>query len=98
MNNLEKLMSLCKCSIYINNYRDAYETVEKEISRIETDIEESLEERIKKGMLETNNIIDIKCYPFTPISSITLYHYDINMAIDEMIDAINEWKEERGTL
>lgn len=97
MNNLHKLLSLCKCgiSIDINSYRDAYESVQDGINTIEREIKEPLELNIVQGMKETQNIIEIHCYPFTPISSITIYHYDIDMAIEQMIDAIIEWQKER---
>lgn len=97
MNNLHKLLSLCKCgiSIDINSYRDAYESVSDWIANTEIQLEEPIEIDIKNGMKKTQNIIEINCYPFTPISSITIYHYDIDMAIDQMIDAIIEWQKER---
>ena len=98
MNNLEKLLSLCKCgvSIDVNSYRDAYESVSDWITNTEIQLEEPIEIDIKNGMNETQNIIEIHCYPFTPISSITIYHYDIDIAIEQMIDAITEWKKERN--
>ena len=97
MNNLQKLLSLCKCgvSIYVNSHRDAYESVSDWINSTEIQLEEPIEIDIKNGMNETQNVIEINCYPFTPISSITIYHYDIDIAIEQMIDAIIEWQKER---
>lgn len=97
MSKLQELLSLCKCgiSIDINSYRNSYESIQDTIKTIETRIEEPLEPEIFSGMIETQNVIEIDCYPFTPISSITIYHYDIDLAIEEMINAINEWKQER---
>ena len=97
MNKLQELLTLCKCgvSININDYRNAYESVENAINTIETIIEEPLEPETISGMIETKNVIEIHCYPFTPISSITVYHYNIELAIEEMINAINEWQKER---
>lgn len=97
MNKLQELLSLCKCgvSIYVNGYRNAYESVENGIKTIETKIEEPLELETISGMIETQNIIEIDCYPFTPISSITVYHYDIDLAIEESYNAIIEWQKER---
>lgn len=97
MNKLQELLTLCKCgvSININDYRNAYESVENAINTIETIIEEPLEPETISGMIETQNVIEIHCYPFTPISSITVYHYNIELAIEEMINAINEWQKER---
>jgi hypothetical protein len=97
MNNLKKLLSLCKCSVSIdvNLYRDYYESVSDWINSTEIHLEEPIEIAIKNGMNVTQNVIEINCYPFTPISSITIYHYDIDMAIEQMIDAITEWQKER---
>ena len=95
-NKLQELLSLCKCgvSIYSNTYKNAYQSLIDGIADIERNIEESLPIDIKKGMIETENIINVDCYPFTPISSLSIYHYDVNAAIEEAIESIIEWQKE----
>lgn len=97
MNNLQELLSLCKCgvTIYVNDYKNAYEPISYAIERTEKELEDTLEIDIKNGMIESDNFIVIDCYPFTPISSLTVYHYDIDLAIEQSIKSIKEWQEER---
>ena len=93
MNNLQELLSLCKygIQIYVNSYKNAYQSVYEGIDIID----EKLPIKIKNAMIKTENIINIDCYPFTPISSLSVYHYDINDAIEEAIKEIKEWQKER---
>lgn len=97
MNKLQELISLCKyeVQIYVNRYKYSYQTILQGIEDVERDAEEPLTSDIKKGMIETENIVNIDCYPFTPISSLSIYHYDINAAIDEAIESVIEWQKER---
>lgn len=47
-----------------------------------------LEDSIRKTMIDTDTIIDLQFYPDTPIGSYSVYHYDIDMAIDEALECL----------
>lgn len=89
---LKELLSLCKCSvsIVVNNHRDYYQTVEQymndnsfnEIAWNET------EKEIRNKIIETDNLIEIQFYPITPVGFYSVYHYDINEAINEALNIL----------
>ena len=86
MDKLKELLSRCKCGVYVsvNEHRDMYESVEDHLSH--RDIED-VESDVFKKMIETNTIIHIQYYPDTPIGFYSVYHYDLNMALDEALDS-----------
>ncbi len=44
-----------------------------------------IEPEVRKAMIDKNIIIDLKFYPDTPIGSYSIYHYDLDMALDEAL-------------
>jgi hypothetical protein len=97
MSNLSKLTALCKCSVYIsvNDNRSFYENIEENllsISEHETiDAfleEEGIDKDIYKKIIELNNLVQIQAYDKNPVGSFTVYHYDLDLAIEEMINII----------
>lgn len=91
MNKLNELITLCKCGIYIriNAHKDSYQTIDNYFnspSRIED--KEDIETTVYDIMLKTNTIVEVQCYPDTPVGSYIIYHYDIDIAIDNMIATI----------
>lgn len=88
MDKINKIFSLCKNSVSIvcNTHKDYYESIEKYL----TDNEdwESVEDSIRDEMIKRDTMIYIQAYNKTPIGSYTVYHYDINAAIDEMLDIL----------
>jgi len=83
--NLNLLMGSCKGSIslFINEHRDIYTTVEKYMDQAEKDIDES----ILQKMIELDTIIHICAYPDSPVSFYEVYHYDLNIAICKIMKA-----------
>ena len=88
MNKLNELIKLCKYGVHItiNNHRDYYETVDEHFSRIFIDEINDIPVNIYKKMIELNTIVKIQFYPTTPIGSYTIYHYDIDEAINEALN------------
>ena len=92
MDKLKELLGLCKASvtIQVNYHRDYYQGVKEYIEEQQLDaitINE-IGKDIYAKMIETNTIIEIQAYPNTPIGSYTIYHYDIDEAINEMLTCI----------
>lgn len=93
MDKLNKLTQRCKCGVYlsINEHRNYYETVEEHIksSFITEDFSESIDKGIYEKMKELNVIIELQFYPDTPIGFYTVYHYDLEMALDKALIILN---------
>jgi hypothetical protein len=90
---LDKLISSCKCGIYINinEYRDAYQTVEegiKEINSIRDEIE--IDDELAKRMIKENTIISLQFYPDTPIGSYTIYGTSVDEVLKEALIVVKE--------
>lgn len=94
MTKIQQLISLCKCgiTIEINAHRDYYMTAEQCLDEI--DGEEGMwqsetDPKVWRQMIETDTIISIQAYPNTPVSFHRIYHYDVDAAIDRMIELLN---------
>lgn len=90
---LNKILKRCKCGVYlnVNAHRDYYETVRDSINeKIQLDsIEEGdIDKEVLDKMIELDTIIDLQFYPDTPIGSYSIYHYDLEKALDMAIDVL----------
>lgn len=89
MEKLYKLIQMCKCGVHlrINLHRDYYETVEEHFNSnpINKEYLEDIDVDVYEKMKETNTIIELQYYPNTPIGSYIVYHYDLEMAIDNAL-------------
>lgn len=88
---IKKLLDSCKCGVYIqvNEYRDIYRTIKEwldDLTRGECPLEISQDVRDK--MIETNTIINIIFYPNTPVGSHSVYHYDLEAALDLALECL----------
>ena len=97
ISKISKLASLCKCSleIMVNQNRNYYESIEEYFASRSDDgtIEGFLEfERINKDIynkiIKLNNLIEIRAYSSTPVGFFHVYHYNMDLAIDEMMEII----------
>lgn len=88
MEKLNELISLCKnsVSIDINNHRDYYMSV---LEYIGNDIED-IDESVLNTMVELDTTISIQFYPDTPIGSYTVYHYDLETAVDKCLNILKQ--------
>ena len=41
-------------------------------------------------MIETDTIVNIQFYPKTPVGSYSVYHYDLDMALDLALECLKE--------
>jgi len=96
MNNLKELLSLCKnsVSIRVNEHRDYYETVEQSLKDLydfgNENYKEEIPEDVLNKMIETDTIISVQAYPHTSIGFYRVHHYDLDKAIEEVLNSIKE--------
>jgi hypothetical protein len=92
MERFKKIIERCKCGVYleINPHADCYENIREKIEYMnmagllsDTPID------IINQIIEKDNLIDLQFYPDTPIGSYSIYHYDIEKAIDEAFEILN---------
>ena len=94
MNKIKELLSKCKASVSItvNQHKDHYQSVKDYIEE-QVVLDEDLIEDIGLGVYEemkiTDTVIEIQAYPNTPIGSYRVIHYDIDKAVDIMLNCIN---------
>ncbi|MCA0235468.1 MAG: hypothetical protein LCH81_03710 [Bacteroidetes bacterium] len=89
MEKLNQLISLCKClvSIEVNDHRNCYESVADYISRYESP---EIDDAVLQVMVEHDTVVSLMFYPDTPVGSYWIFHYDIDMAIDEALSILKE--------
>jgi len=91
MDKLAKLISLCKCGIYltVNEHRDYYETATQRLQKAENyECPPETEKSVKQKMIATNTIITLHFYPDTPIGSYVIWHYDIEETLNKAIECL----------
>lgn len=88
MEKLKSLISKCKYGLYltVNAHRDNKQGAEDYLEEILGDVGLSeMEDGVKIKMIESDSIIELQFYPSTPDESHTIYHYDIEKALDDAI-------------
>jgi hypothetical protein len=93
MEKFKELVNLCgsRLSIMMNNHKDCHESVEEYLSKFNT---ENTPKEVLKKMIELDTTVRIIAYPDMPIGFCEIYHYDIDKAIDSMLDTIKQEHEE----
>ena len=90
---MKKLMSICKCGIYIdiNGHRDNYQSAKEfweEIVLIDKDCVEETGQDVIDKMIKLDTIIQIQYYPETPVGDYVVFHYDLDMALEKALKTI----------
>lgn len=85
---LKRILELCKCTVtvQVNEHRVFYESVEKYLSN--ASVVDPPPSDILKGMVERDAVVEITAYPTTPIGSHTVFHYDLDAALDMMLETL----------
>lgn len=86
VDKLKRITELCKnsISIQINDHKGYYITARQEIIKRDDWYSQTPIEVIEQ-MILTDTIISIQCYPRTPVSFYIINHYDLELALDEML-------------
>jgi hypothetical protein len=95
MDKLQKLLSLCKCGVYVevNEHRDVYETVEQKLADEEA---REIDPEVRAKMIELNTIVRIQFYPHTPVGFYVIHHYDLEAALDICLQCFEEFPLRQG--
>lgn len=93
MNKLSQIVALCKCSVavHINSHTDNYQPLNKYLSDyalLNPDEFMDISDDVLSKMVELNTIVEIYAYPDTPVGSYHVMHYDLDLAMDEMLIAL----------
>lgn len=90
MDKLKELYSLCdaEVSITYNENKGVYESVEEYLSQHERVRASELDLDVRDKMIHLNQMVIVQAYPTTPIGFYVVYHWDIEVAIQEMLDVL----------
>ena len=92
MDKLKELLSRCKCGVFVvvNEHRDYYQSAEQRLEELSLfECPSVITDEVRAKMVELDTIIDVQFYPDTPISSYSIYHYDLDAALDEALACLD---------
>jgi hypothetical protein len=86
---IQELISRCKCgvSVEVNEHRNYYDSASKYMDEL---FDPDIDTDIKEKMIETDTIICIQFYPHTPIGFHIIYHYDLDIALDDALKVLSD--------
>ena len=90
---LQELISRCKCSVTVsvNDHRDYYRSVSEALIELDICMQGiEINEDVRAKMIELDTIIEVRFYPDTPISFYLVYHFDLELALDEALACLGE--------
>ena len=98
MNNTDKLKVLVgkgkgSVSIQVNDHKDCYETVEQAIGESLGDPHTMFGETdqlLIEEMIKRDEMVKIQFYPHTPVGFYVVCHYDLDLALDQCLEILNE--------
>ncbi len=93
MGKLQELLSKCKCGVFVsvNEHRDYYQSADDSLKEQDSfECPPEIEPEIRKVMVETNTIVHVQFYPDTPVGSYSIYHYDLDAALDEALNCFTQ--------
>lgn len=91
MEKFKELMSKCKCSVSIevNGHRDYYDSVEKHMEDVNAGSDTPVTTpEVLAEMIKRDTVVWVQAYPDTPIGFYVVYHYDIDLALDQMLECV----------
>jgi hypothetical protein len=93
MDKLLRLVSLCKCGVYvsINEHRDTYQTAG---SRLDEMAHVEVDEPVREEMVRRDTMVVVQFYPDTPVGYYAVAHYDLETAIDLALLTLSEARDE----
>jgi hypothetical protein len=84
---LKQLLGACKGSVTltVNGHRDTYNTVALALDDLLI-LGFDVVPEVRKKMIETDTMIDLHCYPRTPVCFFKVLHYDLDAALDVALE------------
>ena len=86
MDALEELAALCEAEVHvsINPQKSTYESITKYLEFLE----EEIDPEVLSEMIKRDRMVWVQAYPHTPIGFYCVYHYDINEAMQQVLEAV----------
>lgn len=93
MERIKRLISTCKgsISIEIDGHKDCYDTVSHYVlgKHSQSDDQEFAQSDVFAKMVELGTCINVRFYPHTPVSFFSIWHYDLDMALDIAMECLD---------
>jgi hypothetical protein len=88
MEALKELADLCKAevSVSINPQKSTYESIPAWLDSLPED--EPFDENLIAEMVKRDRLVWVQAYPVTPIGFYVAYHWDIEEAIKQVLEAV----------
>lgn len=88
MEKLKELISRCESTVEVrcNSHKSYYDTIEEHIGDDIGQVDEDTLEEI----IRTNTLICIQFYPHSSVGFYTVYHYDLDKAIEKALSLLNK--------
>lgn len=99
MDKLKELMARCKCGVYltVNEHRDYYQTAAQALDEAGGfECPPQIEQEVKARMIDTDTIVRLQFYPDTPVGFYSIWHYDLDSALDAALACLTPNAELRG--
>ena len=96
MKKLKELLARCRCGVYltVNEHRDSYQTAAQVISDAAGfECPPHIHPDVKARMIETDTIVVLQFYPDTPIGSYSIWHHDLDAALDAALSCLTSGME-----
>lgn len=97
MSYLEDILKLDPVSleININDHRTVYDTAEEKIEQLAaTDYVSASEfigdDEVLHEMVRTDTVVEVRCYPRSPVAFCAVYHYNVELALCKMFHLLVE--------
>lgn len=91
IDKLKYLIDNCKCgvTITINDHKTMYQTVTEYLNDLVKNLDANIDDNDRFEMIQRDTVIEIQLFPSTPRISYEILHYDLDMALDEAINILN---------
>lgn len=88
---LLEIISKCKCGVHlgVNVHKDYYESVGDRMESLTGGDLDEVPINVLREMAKRDTIVELQFYPNTPVGSYSLYHYDLNVVLDEALAVLN---------
>lgn len=93
MDKITLLISKCKAglTIDVDDHKASYQDIKDQIAEIkETQPELEMQREIEEGIIKNNRLICLTYFPDTPVGSCTIYHYDLEQAVDMALEYFSD--------
>jgi hypothetical protein len=93
MDKLKKILEQCKYEVCltVNRHRDYYQKAEQALEELDSaECPPEIEPEVRQGMIDKNTIIELQFYPDTSVGFYIVYHYDLDAALDEALEVLEQ--------